>query len=541
LISATIGAAAAYWPPYQAVLGKQTLAVITVDFSDTSHATSRSSLYESIFVRVNAYYMEASFNQTWIEGYVTERWYRLPGTSASYDWDGKSNPRKQMETFVKAVIALADSEVDYSKFEYVTIVHSGKWVAAWGFVDPFSISTNDGRFQRNVAILSEKHSLSVFAHEFGHIFGYLPDMYGRIGGDNLPVFAGPWDLMSSTEFRMPQHFSAWSKIKLGWIPSSRVAIVQAGKTFEITLDPSDMPSNGTQAFIVRLAGQTYYLGEVRQRVGFDRQLPDYGLVIYLVDETKNEWGESPIIVQDSNPETPTLNDATFDLRSGKSSAFIDGKNNVGVVIAGKVGQSYRILVSTASAATANLEKIRAAFTALAEARGEFQKAWNEGRIQGLDEPRSIIDQAQQAFDTGDMDRALELATKAKSLAVTATRPQSYQEAQSLITQANTRIEQAEAKNFRSPAAWQFLLAAKSEYQLAVEAFKNNKFEQAVQHAARAIELTQNAIDSEAQFLETTTATIVQASPNFNIYLIGAAAAVAVAILSLLVARKVRKK
>jgi M6 family metalloprotease-like protein len=336
------------WPPYRAVIGPQSVIVITLDFSDARGSFSTDHVEDLVFNKTNEYFKEVSYEHSWIVGNITRKWYELSGASASYAWDNVTDPWRFFKPFIQTVVRLADREVDYSKYRYVAIVHSGRWRNSWGFVDPYTISTQDGTFTVNIPIISLYHSDSVFAHEFAHVFGNLPDMYGIVNEQYLPIFVGPWDLMSQSDNRHMQHLSAWSKIKAGWISSRAVVTVSKEEAITATVDPLELPTSGIIALKIPLTAKTYYILEVRQKIGLDSLLPDYGVVVYLVDETKTTWGESPLIVQDSNPDTSTLDDAPFDLSLGKQAGFFDRKNNISIVIAGKSGLSYTVFVGPAS-------------------------------------------------------------------------------------------------------------------------------------------------------------------------------------------------
>lgn len=342
-----LASAASGWPPFRTVIGAQRLIVITVEFSDVRNGVTGAYIEDLVFHQVDSYYREASYGQCWITGNITGKWYQMSKVSSAYEWDGKSDVQPYMSSMIQEAVNLADDEVDYSQYRYIVVLHPARWRNNWGFIASQTINTHEGSRTVNVAIISEYQSMSVFAHEFGHIFGGLPDMYGKIGGEYLPVFAGPWDLLSQTG-GYTQHFSAWSKRKMGWIEPSAVVTAPIGRTTNATIDPLELPNVRTYALKTPLTQNTYYLAEVRQNIGSDMGLPDNGLVIYFVDESKTEWGQSPLVVQDSNRNTTTLNDATFDLCNGKQAGFLDRKNDVSIVITDKQGLSYAVTAGPVS-------------------------------------------------------------------------------------------------------------------------------------------------------------------------------------------------
>src|SRR5256712_3836672 len=102
-------------------------------------------------------------------------------------------------------------------------------------------------------MVSEDSPLGVSVHEFGHDLG-LPDLYDT---DYSSDGAGIWDVMSEGAWNgaprgsSPPMFSAWSKIRLGWLtptfgPFDVVADtpIPAIQThpFAYRLDPGGTPS-----------------------------------------------------------------------------------------------------------------------------------------------------------------------------------------------------------------------------------------------------------------------------------------------------------
>ncbi len=130
---------------------------------------------------------------------------------------------------------------------------------------------------------STLNDIGVFAHELGHGFG-LPDLYGvnashnGIGNWGL-MGTGSWGCDGSSPDR-PCHMSAWSKSVLGW---ADVETLASGTDLgTLTLPPVE--SSGK---IFRLDANDgsgeYLLIENRQRIGFDADLYEQGLLIWHVD------------------------------------------------------------------------------------------------------------------------------------------------------------------------------------------------------------------------------------------------------------------
>ena len=141
------------------------------------------------------------------------------------------------------------------------------------------------------------NEIGVFAHELGHAFG-LPDLYASAGGQ---AGAGRWDLMgtgpwgcsSTFEPQRPCHMGAWSKAALGWVDVQAVSF--GADLGQITLDPVE---TGRRVLAVPSGDGSgeYYLLENRQRIGFDTNLSNTGLLVWQIDPAWiNRWISSNAI------------------------------------------------------------------------------------------------------------------------------------------------------------------------------------------------------------------------------------------------------
>jgi hypothetical protein len=197
-------------------------------------------------------------------------------------------------------------------------------------------------------LVNENTELGTYAHEFGHVLPTnlksrsecgLPDLYDyeAAEADEDPYgFVGSWDIMSDSS--PAKHFSAWSKIALGWITPE---IIRVGPTIAapINLQPLEGDS-GSRAIVVPLTGQRSYVIEVRRRIGYDRSLPGEGVLVYLVDAAKRS-GYGPVKVVDSHPNTKSLADAFY----SQGTFFEDIKNKVYLAVAYTDGVGFLTVVA----------------------------------------------------------------------------------------------------------------------------------------------------------------------------------------------------
>jgi M6 family metalloprotease-like protein len=313
---------------------------------------------------LNSYFKEVSYGKDWIEGDVYG-WYRLNKTLERYGKDGIAidDPNFDGEIdswqLISDAVGIADKDIDFSKYEYVMIVHAGEgqetsknkndiWSVA--YVRGIFIPTKDGITIQKAAIVPEKEAmgispLGVYAHEFAHLLG-LPDLYDIY--KKAPCI-GPWSLMDSGVWNgkprgsSPPHPEAWSKIELGWIPRSKVLFVNSSSYMNVTLYPIEKEFEGYLAIKIPLKGSMYYLIEARKNIGFDEALPESGVLITIVDERKTS-GRGIVRAIDANSTSKTLNDALFKV----GQKFMDVENEVVISVISEKNNSFLLSIDRRS-------------------------------------------------------------------------------------------------------------------------------------------------------------------------------------------------
>ena len=158
---------------------------------------------------------------------------------------------------------------------------------------------------------------------------------------------GPWDIMSQHFLKKddpPPGLSSFTKIRLGWISPEQVLFVKPGETAYAFLSPLSKQGNMLAAKIP-VKGEQYYLVENRQPIGFDRALPDSGLLILKVDPDAPEgYGTSKIVNADKN--APHFSRATFRLDRNNRNLFIDKRANVAVIPLWTEREDQGVLITT---------------------------------------------------------------------------------------------------------------------------------------------------------------------------------------------------
>ncbi|RJR27226.1 MAG: hypothetical protein C4582_00850 [Desulfobacteraceae bacterium] len=142
----------------------------------------------------------------------------------------------------------------------------------------------------------------------------------------------------------PPGISSFTKIRLGWITEDQVVIVRPGEEKKVTLAP--LAKGGSKLAVkIPLRGNRYYLLENRQQIGYDRVLPDKGLLILKVDPAAME-GSGTSVIMDADPDSPGFSSATFQPGKAKRNLFEDRDNNIGVVSVAMHGEDMELLITT---------------------------------------------------------------------------------------------------------------------------------------------------------------------------------------------------
>src|SRR6266568_3860935 len=370
--------------PLAAVNGPQRTIVITVQFPDKGNGSSPRQIL-TMLSNLNNYYNEDSYGtvsfQTGMTPPASSSWYTLPNVMTYYGADTVSIDSQLVSDSLQAAY---NAGVDLSNYKFAIVVHSGDDEAMTHVTSDIHSFTIPGyvfnpapliSYKISTSVVAESDPTGVYCHEAGHLLG-LPDLYDLTGQiDPANNFLGYWEIMALGEWNpnngnplqpkpgaYPSHHSIWSKIQLGFVPSSRIAVVQAGQSANITVQDLETPTVGTQSVKIPIAANqdgslTYYLVEMRAKIGtYDQYLPfpsDYpgaGILIYKVNESIPA-GHGSVRLIDAHPGGD-LSDAPFGPCNApcvSNNTFSDQANFVKVIVTTTSATSYSVLVDRTSA------------------------------------------------------------------------------------------------------------------------------------------------------------------------------------------------
>lgn len=288
--------------------GTVNVVVIMIDFSDKKFTAAQTKehyaklWFENNTNSVRDYYRDVSNGAVTITGEVAGP-YRMPKPISYYangeNGTGDSTPNAQVMALDAA--KLADAKVNFKKYDNdgdgivdaFVIIHAGtgaertgqpndiwshKWVLEGG---PYQA---DGTKVYSYLTVPGDCKLGVCAHELGHLAFGWPDLYDA---DYTSEGVGVWCLMAAGSYNgnedNPSVPCAWCKVDQGW-----VQVVTPTATQKVSL-----PDVKTEHKVLKLwkdgAPETeYFLVENRQKKGRDADLPAGGLLLWHIDETKDD-------------------------------------------------------------------------------------------------------------------------------------------------------------------------------------------------------------------------------------------------------------
>jgi hypothetical protein len=300
--------------PY--TFGEQRTLVMLVNFQDDAKNTpwSTNDAYNLVFGAVNDFYLENSFQQTWLAGDVFG-WYTLPLDSTSCDNGG-------IRDLAMTAAAADGVNVDsYDRYVYVFPTNScGYSGMAETGVTPSHAWINGSLNIRTVA------------HELGHNLGLFHAKALDCGDVTLASACASYgygDTLDIMGNALSGHFNAFHKERLGWFVPESILTVETEGSY--TLEPYEAPSAGIPKVLKILrsinavTGQkTWYYVEYRQAIGFDSFLTDNenvqnGVVIRLGTEAD---GDSSYLL-DMTPGSEFVDHRDPALTTGQSFADPD--------------------------------------------------------------------------------------------------------------------------------------------------------------------------------------------------------------------------
>src|SRR5262249_46169764 len=236
--------------------GAQKTLVILVNFQDlATQPYSTSTAYNVTFTSASNFYLNNSFQRTWLTGDVTG-WHTIPVSSATCDTNSIQNYGLQ-----------AAQNAGFVPSNYNHIVYAFPQISACSFWGLSNIGGNPSN-----SWINGSYQLMVVAHELGHGFGLYHSHSLSCGGAvyatsgcTMAEYGDTFDAMGSS---YPDDFNAAQKERLGWLNyGSQPPITSGSASGVYSLCAHE--TNHALAKALKIAGphRTYYYLEARPAVG----------------------------------------------------------------------------------------------------------------------------------------------------------------------------------------------------------------------------------------------------------------------------------
>jgi len=426
--------------------GEKRILMVVVRFPDATPTTPIETVQKRVVAGLSSYVEEQSYGLASIKadfrGYVT-----LPDSLTDYKISpynfrvDKAKIRKLIENTMTAI----EKEIDFSAYDHILIIPAVNTMPGKGYgmicycANPGMLSgvtkryipryvtmrTGSGKeFTGGIFVGTENANLGMFAHDYFHALGGIqngkrlaPCLYdferqsdtsaGLPSFEHNAIYMGPWDIMSQhfvNRGEPPPGISSFTKIRLGWIGTQQVKSVRPGDTSHAFLSPL---SKGGELLVVKvpLDDGTYYLVENRQQIGFDKILPDSGILIMKVNPQADE-GSGTVEVKSAGGNRSFTN-ATYKLEINDRNLFVDNsisglfrRNNIAIIPLWKEREKLGVLITTGDRSGSAI-KAAQAIQAIMDQIGDVPD----------NEKNATILEAIEAFKRYDFEKSYAIATR----------------------------------------------------------------------------------------------------------------------------------
>ena len=274
--------------------GQQNTLVMLVNFQDeaiqpVAPADVSSVLFGTSY-SVSGYYMENSFQQTWLTGDVAG-WYTIPVSYTTCDISSIGTYAQQAASAAGYVLS------NYRRLVYIFPNNACSW---WG---TSTVGGNPSQsWIRDYNNASSGVAVMNLAHELGHGLG----LYHSHGwncsaypstGCSSNEYGDTLDFMGNSSYVTGGDFNAFQRERLGWLNSgAQPPITTVTSSGSYTLSAYEAQDGNPKALKIPQTNGAYYYVELRQALGYDSFLSGdsnvlNGVVIHLATPSNSSSSE----------------------------------------------------------------------------------------------------------------------------------------------------------------------------------------------------------------------------------------------------------
>ncbi|CAN2207098.1 M6dom_TIGR03296, M6 family metalloprotease domain [Candidatus Nanopelagicaceae bacterium] len=241
------------------------------------------------------YYKTASYGKLDFKVDLVEKVYFINKSVLTYNLDthhdAPAKPNAKPWELVLDAMTAADSDVDFSKYDYVNVVTPATTMI--GFEGAIGLQhTYDGKLMQRATFgpireyVDSPPKYNWLIHESGHLFGLMHPY--NTSGNFYPGYSMPiWDIMGHSLTETPE-FLAWHKFLLGWLDVEQVNCIDSNNKSDTThlISPLTEDKPGVKTTIVKLSETQALVVENRRKSPLnDISETQGGILTYIVDGT----------------------------------------------------------------------------------------------------------------------------------------------------------------------------------------------------------------------------------------------------------------
>jgi len=285
-------------------VGNLKITLIFVDFDDEPASRNINDVYNYFNPVSSDFFSKSSYDKLNIEFEVIDKWYRMSKISSDYlsPPDGSSH-----HSYLSEALSLADKDYDFSTTDHFVVVTNPD---AKHFVNGPAFQGNSyWNFQADGKIFysstNSGYDLNYWGglwlnHEVLHNMG-LPDLYNYGGDPTWHGFVGEFSIMGLISGFAPDLF-AYEKWMLGWLDEAEIFCFENGNVVTDII-PLESYSEGSKMIILPISDMESLIIENRRALNLDQNIPDEGVLVYLVDTSiLTGKGTIEIIPKDKSDE-----------------------------------------------------------------------------------------------------------------------------------------------------------------------------------------------------------------------------------------------
>jgi M6 family metalloprotease-like protein len=340
-------------PSRDAVTGPQPWISLLCKFSDVAAEPRNLSYFQNMYAStwpgLDHYWRQLSYDTANVQGSTAVAWVDLPHPVSHYETAGGGD----LNAMVNDCTAAADSMVYFPNFVGINMMFNSTFGPyAWGGGRYLNL---DGSY-RFYRVTWEPpwgyQNVAVIAHEMGHGFG-LPHSNNADGDDN--PYDNPWDVMSNswgwavgdgTYGTVGKGTISYHLDMLGWISAQHRLVISENGLYDVTIDhlALDTTPNLRMVKIQIPSSNRFYTVEVRDRVGYDGNLPGFAVIIHQVDTSRREdaWLVDPV-----NPSDGSDEGAMWKV----GECFDDAPNEISVCVISSTADGFNVRIGRGDTGT----------------------------------------------------------------------------------------------------------------------------------------------------------------------------------------------